>query len=232
MQDVSFWGCVYPTLYALPHLRRTNGRIVVTASVAAFVPYPRMAVYNAAKAALLNFYETLRVEIGDEVESEMTAGKFVTAEGKVDWSKEQRDVSLAVVVRYSFHLPAAIAFAKSSRWCVPNHYLNERTTLFLSCLLIFLACVLAQRHVGPSPVEPTQSAAVAIVNAALRGQRSVYIPSWYSTVLYYRVFAPDVVERFLRVMYTAPRGSEPFSKMAVQSGADALLYPSSIQKSR
>lgn len=58
---------------------------------------------QASKAALSNFFDTLRVEMGNEigitiatpgwVESEMTAGKLMTASGQVDWDQKQRDVS-------------------------------------------------------------------------------------------------------------------------------------------
>jgi NADP-dependent 3-hydroxy acid dehydrogenase YdfG len=46
LQDVDFWGYVYPTFYALPHLKRTHGKIIVNSSVAAWQPVPRMAIYN------------------------------------------------------------------------------------------------------------------------------------------------------------------------------------------
>ncbi|KAI5077425.1 hypothetical protein GOP47_0007249 [Adiantum capillus-veneris] len=62
VMDVDFWGNVYPTLHALEHLKRSRGHIVVTASVAAYVPYPYLTMYTAAKGAIVNFYDTLRVE--------------------------------------------------------------------------------------------------------------------------------------------------------------------------
>lgn len=60
-------------------------------------------VCKAAKAALINFYETLRFELKDEVGvtiathgwigSEMTRGKFMLEEGaEMQW-KEEREVS-------------------------------------------------------------------------------------------------------------------------------------------
>jgi NADP-dependent 3-hydroxy acid dehydrogenase YdfG len=48
-QDVDFWGYVYPTFYALPHLKRTHGKIIVNASVAAWQPFPRMSIYNVSR---------------------------------------------------------------------------------------------------------------------------------------------------------------------------------------
>ncbi|MCO5597611.1 hypothetical protein L7F22_051691 [Adiantum nelumboides] len=104
IMDITFWGQIYPTLYALPHLRRTRGKIIVNDSVVAWLPVPRMSIYNAAKAGILNFYETLRIEIEPAVgitivtpgyiESEMTKGKFMTREGRLVVDDEQRDIQV------------------------------------------------------------------------------------------------------------------------------------------
>lgn len=71
----------------MPHLKRSSGRIVVTASATVWLPMPQMSIYNAGKAAVINFYDSLRAEMGSFVsitistpgwiESEMTMGKFV-----------------------------------------------------------------------------------------------------------------------------------------------------------
>jgi len=65
---------------------------------------------QAAKAAMNNFFDTLRVEMGNEIgitiatpgwiESEMTAGKMMTASGHVEWDQKQRDVSNATCEQY------------------------------------------------------------------------------------------------------------------------------------
>ncbi|XP_019423613.1 PREDICTED: 11-beta-hydroxysteroid dehydrogenase-like 5 [Lupinus angustifolius] len=100
--DINFWGNVYPTLVALPYLHQSNGRVIINASVESWLPLPRMSLYAAAKAALVNFYETLRFELKDEVGvtiathgwigSEMTSGKLMLEEGaEMQW-KEEREV--------------------------------------------------------------------------------------------------------------------------------------------
>jgi len=45
-QDINFWGNVYPTYAALPYLRRSQGRVVVNASVESWLPMPRMSLYS------------------------------------------------------------------------------------------------------------------------------------------------------------------------------------------
>ncbi|OMO93863.1 Short-chain dehydrogenase/reductase SDR [Corchorus olitorius] len=53
-RDVNFWGTVYGTHFAIPHLRKSYGKIIVIAS----------GLGKSSKAALISFYETLRCEIG------------------------------------------------------------------------------------------------------------------------------------------------------------------------
>uniref|UniRef100_A0A0D9ZFM7 Uncharacterized protein n=1 Tax=Oryza glumipatula TaxID=40148 RepID=A0A0D9ZFM7_9ORYZ len=106
LMDVNFWGNVYPTYAALPYLRRSHGRVVVNAAVESWLPMPRMTLYSAAKAAVIDFYESLRYEVGDEVGisvathgwigGEASGGKFMLEEGaEMQWKGEEREVPLA-----------------------------------------------------------------------------------------------------------------------------------------
>ncbi|XP_019463200.1 PREDICTED: 11-beta-hydroxysteroid dehydrogenase-like 4A [Lupinus angustifolius] len=62
--DINFWGTVYSTFYAIPHLKNSKGRIIVIASTCGWFPLPRLSTYNACKAAVINYFETLRIELG------------------------------------------------------------------------------------------------------------------------------------------------------------------------
>lgn len=63
--------------------------------------------FQASKAAVISFYETLRVEIGKDVgitivtpgliESEMTQGKFLSREGRLRVDTEMRDVRFSTL---------------------------------------------------------------------------------------------------------------------------------------
>ncbi|KAM5571617.1 11-beta-hydroxysteroid dehydrogenase A-like [Rosa sericea] len=107
VMDTNFWGSVYTTHFAAPHLRNNKGRIVVLSSVNAWLPVPRMSIYNASKAAMLSMFETLRVEFGPEVhitivtpgyiESEMNKGKYLSPEGKMTVDQEMRDVQVSAI---------------------------------------------------------------------------------------------------------------------------------------
>jgi len=60
---VNFWGSVYCTHYALPHLRATKGRIVVVVSGGGKFPTPGACGYGASKHALVGLFDTLRIEL-------------------------------------------------------------------------------------------------------------------------------------------------------------------------
>ncbi|KAI4334895.1 hypothetical protein L6164_013600 [Bauhinia variegata] len=63
IMDVNFWGAVYGTLFAIPHLQSSKGKVVVVASAGGWFPVPLFSIYNASKAAI-NFLEILRIELG------------------------------------------------------------------------------------------------------------------------------------------------------------------------
>ncbi|KAG6744797.1 11-beta-hydroxysteroid dehydrogenase-like 4A [Populus alba x Populus x berolinensis] len=67
IMDINFWGSIFCSRFAIPHLRRSKGKIVVISSVAPWSLTPKLSVYNASKAALISFYGTLRVEIGSHI---------------------------------------------------------------------------------------------------------------------------------------------------------------------
>ena len=58
---VNYFGSLYCTYYALPHLKRSRGRIVAIASVAARTGIPTRTGYAASKHAMVGFFESLRI---------------------------------------------------------------------------------------------------------------------------------------------------------------------------
>ncbi|GMI76686.1 hydroxysteroid dehydrogenase 6 [Hibiscus trionum] len=105
--DINFWGSAYTTYFALQHLRKSKGKIIVISSCAGWVFAPRTSFYNASKAALISFYETLRIELGTGIgitivtpgfiDTEMTEGKFLSKEGTLEVDREMRDVLVNVM---------------------------------------------------------------------------------------------------------------------------------------
>jgi len=62
LMDVNFWGTVYCTKYALPHLLKTQGSLVGVISIAGYLGLPARSGYSASKFAVRGFMDTLRVE--------------------------------------------------------------------------------------------------------------------------------------------------------------------------
>ena len=62
--DINLMGVVHGARAALPHLQRNGaGMIINVASAAAFASAPGMGPYNATKAAVVSFSETLAAEL-------------------------------------------------------------------------------------------------------------------------------------------------------------------------
>jgi short-subunit dehydrogenase len=62
LMDVNFWGTVYCTKYALPHILEQKGSVVGVSSIAGFKGLPARSGYSASKFAMSGFLEALRVE--------------------------------------------------------------------------------------------------------------------------------------------------------------------------
>jgi len=62
LMDVNFWGTVYCTKYALPHILKTEGSVVGVISIAGFKGLPARTGYSASKFAIYGFLDTLRIE--------------------------------------------------------------------------------------------------------------------------------------------------------------------------
>lgn len=62
VMDVNFYGTVYCTKYALPHLIHSKGSLVGIISVAGHVGLPARSAYSASKFAIRGFLDTIRLE--------------------------------------------------------------------------------------------------------------------------------------------------------------------------
>jgi NAD(P)-dependent dehydrogenase (short-subunit alcohol dehydrogenase family) len=60
LMDINFWGHVYPTRLAIPHLKRSHGRIVGVTSNSSYIFIGRNTFYNVS-AVLKSCYCSLLV---------------------------------------------------------------------------------------------------------------------------------------------------------------------------
>ncbi|MBT8195018.1 MAG: SDR family oxidoreductase, partial [Bacteroidia bacterium] len=62
IMDVNFWGAVYCTKYAIPHLLETQGSVVGVSSIAGKKGLPGRVGYSSSKFAMEGMLESIRVE--------------------------------------------------------------------------------------------------------------------------------------------------------------------------
>lgn len=60
---VNFWGAVWCTHAALPHLKASRGRIAAVSSLSGLLGVPGRSAYAASKFAMTGFFEALRAEL-------------------------------------------------------------------------------------------------------------------------------------------------------------------------
>jgi short-subunit dehydrogenase len=65
VMEVNFFGLIYTTKYALPHIVRSQGSIVGISSVNGRRATPARSAYSASKFAMIGFLESLRSEVMD-----------------------------------------------------------------------------------------------------------------------------------------------------------------------
>ncbi len=81
IMQVNYFGSVYCTYYALPHLKKTRGRIVGVSSLTGKTGVPTRSGYAASKHAMAGFFDTLRIELaGSGVTVTMIYPDFVATE--------------------------------------------------------------------------------------------------------------------------------------------------------
>ena len=62
LMNINFYGTVYCTKYALPHILNSKGSIVGVSSIAGHKGLPGRTAYSASKFAMTGFLESLRIE--------------------------------------------------------------------------------------------------------------------------------------------------------------------------
>jgi NAD(P)-dependent dehydrogenase (short-subunit alcohol dehydrogenase family) len=78
VMDVNFYGAVYCTKAALPHLVASRGLIVAVSSVAGYTPLIARTGYAASKHAMHGFFESLRSELAPQgVDVMMVCPSFI-----------------------------------------------------------------------------------------------------------------------------------------------------------
>src|SRR4051794_21763197 len=61
--DINFWGVVYGSLVALPHLKKQGGALINVGSEVSEAVVPMLGMYSASKHAVKGFTDALRIEV-------------------------------------------------------------------------------------------------------------------------------------------------------------------------
>jgi dehydrogenase/reductase SDR family member 7B len=62
VMEINFWGTVYCTKFALPHLLQSKGSVVGVSSIAGKTGLPGRTGYSSSKFAMEGFLQTVRIE--------------------------------------------------------------------------------------------------------------------------------------------------------------------------
>ena len=79
LMQTNFFGTVFTTKFALPHLLASKGSIVGISSIAGYRGLPGRTGYSASKFAMNGFLEALRTELPDQGVNVLTAAPGFTA---------------------------------------------------------------------------------------------------------------------------------------------------------
>lgn len=137
------------TLTALPLLRASRGRIVAIGSMAGWMPVPGRAAYGAAKAALTQWFEVLRLEIeADGVRLLMVYPSFIDTPIErhalgADGAPAAHARSTVGRVRSADDMAGAIdrALARGARWLAPEPLARFASLLWRVAPAWYLASV-------------------------------------------------------------------------------------------
>ena len=81
IMQVNYFGSLYCTFYALPFLKKTQGRLVGVASLTGKTGVPTRSGYAASKHAMAGFFDSLRIELANSgVAVTMAYPDFVATE--------------------------------------------------------------------------------------------------------------------------------------------------------
>ncbi|GAB2213435.1 hypothetical protein Drorol1_Dr00021475 [Drosera rotundifolia] len=120
VMEINFWGSVYTTKFAIPHLRQSKGRIIAISSCYGWFPSPNSIFYNASKAAMTHFFETLKINMAPDIKITVVTPGYVHSEMT---QKATKDV-LNSIIGHLFYDTDACAEAIVKGACRGRKYMT------------------------------------------------------------------------------------------------------------
>ena len=116
VMDVNYWGTVYCTKFALPHLLKSKGSLVGVISVGGYVGLPARSGYSASKFAMRGFLDSVRVE-------HRRSGLHVLVAAPGFTASEIRKSALVADGRQQGETPRNENKMMSAEWCAYRIYM-------------------------------------------------------------------------------------------------------------
>ncbi len=161
LMDVNFWGTVYCTKFALPHILKSKGSVVGVISIAGHVGLPGRTGYSASKFAVRGFLDTLRIEnLKKDLHVLVVAPGFTTsdvrkaalnAEGKTQGESPRNESGMMSAETCAGHIYQAVA--KRKRQIILT-FLEGKFTVFLGKFFPALLDKLTYNHMAKEPNSP------------------------------------------------------------------------------
>lgn len=161
LMDVNFWGTVYCTKYALPHLLQSKGSVVGVISIAGHVGLPGRSGYSASKFAIRGFLDTLRIEnLKKDLHVLVVAPGFTASEvrkvalnahGNTQGESPRDESKMMTSDECADHIFKAVV--KRKRQLILT-FKEGKLTVFLSKFFPALVDKLAYNHMAKEPDSP------------------------------------------------------------------------------
>ena len=161
LMDVNFWGTVYCTKYALPHLLNARGSVAGVSSIAGYIGLPGRTGYSASKFAMHGFLEALRTEnLKTGLHVLIAAPGFtasnirktaLTADGTTQGGTPRQEDKMMTAEEVASHPYKAIV--KRKRTLILT-FVEGKLTVFLKKLFPALLDRMAYNHMAKEPDSP------------------------------------------------------------------------------
>ncbi|TVU29961.1 hypothetical protein EJB05_21560 [Eragrostis curvula] len=203
MMDVNFWGSVYPTYYALPHLKASKGKLLVSCSQAGTVPAARTSFYNVSKDYIV---ASITKAIDHDLSLEFILPWLI---GLLHHKKATK----AAQLRFYETLRAEVGSEVGVTILTPGFVESEMTKGKVIRKGGDLAVDEEARDVqiGVFPVGRVETLCEVALDAIRKGDWYVTWPSLYRPVPLVALLAPEVFDWLSHAMYDAKEGARPLS---------------------
>lgn len=163
LMDVNFWGTVFCTKYALPHLIETKGSVVGVISVAGHIGLPGRTGYSASKYAVRGFLDALRCEtlktglhvlvIAPGFTASNIRNTSLTANGSAQGASPREEGKMMTAEKCAWHIAESTRKRKNQKVLT---FMEGKVTVMLNKFFPKFMTKMAYNHMAKEPDSPFQ----------------------------------------------------------------------------